>query len=98
MAVILEAGLNGIEQKLTPPAAVDRNIYVMDAEERAEAGIGNLPESLNDALKELAADKVVQDALGSHIYANFKEAKEIEFDMFRTNVHPWEREQYMKTY
>lgn len=98
MAVILEAGLNGVEQQLTPPEAVDRNIYVMNAEERAEAGIGNLPADLNDALKELAADKVIQDALGSHIYANFKEAKEIEFDMFRTNVHPWEREQYLKMY
>lgn len=98
MAVILEAGLNGVEQQLTPPAAVDRNIYVMNAEERAEAGISNLPSDLNDALKELAADKVIQDALGAHIYANFKEAKEIEFDMFRTNVHPWEREQYLKMY
>jgi glutamine synthetase len=98
MAVILEAGLNGVEQQLTPPEAVDRNIYVMNAEERAEAGIGNLPSDLNDALKELAADKVIQEALGSHIYANFKEAKEIEFDMFRTNVHPWEREQYLKMY
>lgn len=98
MAVILEAGLNGIEQQLTPPAAVDRNIYVMNAEERVEAGIGNLPASLNDALAALAEDKVIQDALGEHIYANFREAKEIEFDMFRTQVHQWERDQYMKMY
>ncbi|WP_102692581.1 type I glutamate--ammonia ligase [Rummeliibacillus pycnus] len=98
MAVILEAGLNGIEQQLTPPAAVDRNIYVMNAEERAEAGIGNLPANLNDALAALAEDKVIQEALGSHIYANFREAKEIEFDMFRTQVHQWERDQYMKMY
>ncbi|MGG0657787.1 type I glutamate--ammonia ligase [Rummeliibacillus pycnus] len=98
MAVILESGLNGIEQQLTPPPAVDRNIYVMNAEERAEAGIGNLPANLNDALAALAEDKVIQDALGSHIYANFREAKEIEFDMFRTQVHQWERDQYMKMY
>ncbi|HWI47472.1 MAG TPA: type I glutamate--ammonia ligase [Rummeliibacillus sp.] len=98
MAVILESGLNGIEQQLTPPAAVDRNIYVMNAEERAEAGIGNLPANLNDALAALAEDKVIQEALGSHIYANFREAKEIEFDMFRTQVHQWERDQYMKMY
>lgn len=98
MAVILEAGLNGIEQQLTPPAAVDRNIYVMNAQERVEAGIGNLPANLNDALAALAEDKVIQDALGEHIYANFREAKEIEFDMFRTQVHQWERDQYMKMY
>ncbi len=98
MAVILESGLNGIEQQLTPPPAVDRNIYIMNAEERAEAGIGNLPANLNDALAALAEDKVIQDALGKHIYANFREAKEIEFDMFRTQVHQWERDQYMKMY
>lgn len=98
MAVILEAGLNGIEQQLTPPPAVDRNIYVMNAEERVEAGIGNLPANLNDALAALAEDKVIQEALGAHIYANFREAKEIEFDMFRTQVHQWERDQYMKMY
>lgn len=98
MAAILEAGLNGVEEKLTPPPAVDRNIYTMTAEERVEEGIGNLPANLNDALKELAADTVIQKALGSHIYANFKEAKEIEFEMFRTHVHPWEREQYLKMY
>ena len=79
MSAILEAGLNGVEQKLTPPAAVDRNIYTMNEEQRAEAGITNLPSNLYDALQALAEDKVIQDALGSHIYANFKEAKEIEF-------------------
>ena len=43
-------------------------------------------------------DEVVQSALGGHIYANFKEAKEIEFDMYRSTVHQWERDQYMKMY
>ncbi|MBQ0137771.1 MAG: type I glutamate--ammonia ligase [Kurthia sp.] len=98
LAVILEAGLNGIENKLTPPPAVDRNIYMMNAQEREEAGIGNLPVNLDDALHALAKDKVIQGALGEHIYANFREAKEIEFDMFRTQVHQWERDQYLKMY
>jgi len=98
LAVILEAGLNGVENKLTPPPAVDRNIYVMSAEEREEAGIGNLPVNLDDALHVLANDEVVKGALGAHIYENFKEAKEIEFEMFRTQVHQWERDQYLKMY
>ena len=34
MAVLLKAGLDGIKNKLTPPAPVDRNIYVMNKEER----------------------------------------------------------------
>ena len=98
MAVILEAGLEGIRQKLTPPAAINRNIYVMSEEERQANGIDNLPAALDDALALLAKDKVAQEALGGHIYANFKEAKEIEFDMYRTTVHQWERDQYLKMY
>lgn len=98
MAVILEAGLQGIRQSLTPPAAINRNIYVMSEEERQANGIENLPAALDDALTLLAKDQVAQEALGEHIYANFKEAKEIEFDMYRTTVHQWERDQYLKMY
>jgi len=98
MAVILASGLDGVKNKLTPPAAVDRNIYVMNEEERAANGISNLPASLEAALTTLAADEVVRTALGEHIYYNFKEAKEIEVDLFRTTVHQWERDQYLKMY
>ncbi|KGR79656.1 type I glutamate--ammonia ligase [Ureibacillus manganicus] len=98
MAVILEAGLEGIRQGLVPPAPVNRNIYVMTEAERIANGIDNLPPSLDDALRLLEKDEVVKEALGSHIYENFKEAKEIEFEMFRSYVHPWERDQYMKMY
>ena len=98
MAVILEAGLEGIRQTLTPPPAINRNIYVMSEEERQANGIDNLPAALDDALGLLAKDEVVQRALGRHIYANFKEAKEIEFEMYRSTVHQWERDQYLKMY
>ncbi len=98
MAVILQAGLDGIKNKMTPPPAVDRNIYVMNEKEREEVGIENLPGTLQAAIKELSKNEVVRQGLGEHIYDNFVEAKEIEWDMFRTTVHPWEREQYLKMY
>ena len=98
MAVILKAGLDGIKNKLTPPPAVDRNIYVMNKEERRANGVEDLPASLYDALEELGNNKTIREALGEHIYANFVDSKEIEWDMFRTSVHPWEREQYLKMY
>ncbi|WP_342600777.1 type I glutamate--ammonia ligase [Psychrobacillus sp. FSL H8-0483] len=98
MAVILQAGLDGIKNKLTPPPAVDRNIYVMTEEERNENGIYNLPPTLFAAIQELGKSPIIRESLGEHIYANFVEAKEIEWDMFRTTVHPWEREQYLKMY
>ncbi|MBT2581983.1 type I glutamate--ammonia ligase [Planococcus sp. ISL-109] len=98
MAVLLGAGLDGIKRDLTPPKAVDRNIYAMNRKERKEVGIEDLPGSLSAALDELQNDEVMTKALGSHILNNFVEAKEIEWDMFRTSVHPWEREQYLKMY
>ncbi|MFC4712404.1 type I glutamate--ammonia ligase [Planococcus dechangensis] len=98
MAVLLGAGLDGIKRDLTPPKAVDRNIYAMNRKERKEVGIEDLPGTLSAALDELQKDEVMTKALGSHILNNFVEAKEIEWDMFRTSVHPWEREQYLKMY
>jgi glutamine synthetase len=98
MAVLLAAGLDGIKNKLQAPKPVDRNIYVMNKEERIENGIIDLPATLAAALDNLKKDEVIQAALGEHLLEHFIEAKEIEWDMFRTQVHPWEREQYMTTY
>lgn len=98
MAVLLKAGLDGVKNNLTPPAPVDRNIYVMSKEEREAEGIVDLPATLAQALDQLKADEVMVDALGEHIIEHFLEAKEIEWDMFRTQVHPWEREQYLQMY
>lgn len=98
MAVLLAAGLDGIKNNLTPPAPVDRNIYVMNKAERLEAGIVDLPATLAQALDLLKTDEVLVNALGEHLFEHFVEAKEIEWDMFRTQVHPWEREQYMSIY
>ena len=98
LSVLLAAGLDGIRNNLTPPPAVDRNIYVMSKEERDEVGIKDLPSSLIDALQELKNDEVIVESLGEHLFEHYIEAKEIEWDMFRTSVHPWERDQYLTNY
>ncbi|MDQ0159010.1 type I glutamate--ammonia ligase [Alkalibacillus salilacus] len=98
MSVMLAAGLDGVENKLTAPDPVDRNIYVMDKAEREANGVQDLPATLYDALQYLKSDNVIKEALGEHLTEHFLEAKEIEWDMFRTQVHPWEREQYLSTY
>ena len=98
MAVLLGAGLEGVRSGMEPPESVDQNIYEMSLRERRSMGIEDLPASLKEALDALADDKVIQSALGSHIYKNFVDTKEAEWNMFRTTVHPWEREQYMKMY
>jgi len=98
MSVLLAAGLDGIKNNLEAPKPIDRNIYVMSKEERIENGIVDLPATLAQALDLLKADSTMKHALGEHLFEHFIEAKEIEWDMFRTQVHPWEREQYMSMY
>ncbi|MFC4771834.1 type I glutamate--ammonia ligase [Enterococcus hermanniensis] len=98
MAVLIEAGLDGIRNDLTPPAAVDRNIYVMTEEERKEAEIYDLPSTIHNAIKALREDQIMVDALGTHIYTNFNEAKRMEWAAFRQTVSEWERDQYLELY
>ena len=95
LAVCLRAGLDGIKNKIVPPPACDRNIYDMTNAERSELGIGNLPGNLHDALLELQRSELIQDALGKHIYHRFMDAKLIEWDRYRIQVHPWEIEEYL---
>ncbi|ALS37371.1 type I glutamate--ammonia ligase [Enterococcus rotai] len=98
MAALLQAGLDGIRNEIEPPQAVDRNIYVMNEEERKEAQIHDLPSTLHNAIKELRKDDVMVNALGEHIFVNFVEAKRMEWAAFRQTVSEWEREQYLELY
>ncbi|MDN3983174.1 type I glutamate--ammonia ligase [Lactiplantibacillus plantarum] len=97
-AAVLEAGLDGIKNGIEPPKSVDRNIYVMDEDERAVAGIADLPSTLHNALKEFQTDPTMKKALGPHIYQSFLEAKRLEWASYRQQVSEWERDQYMELY
>ena len=98
LAVCLKAGLDGIKKKIQPPLPCDQNIYEMTQKERQEFGIGSLPESLSEALKKLVADQLIIEALGPHIAEHFLEAKKIEWERYRIQVHPWELEEYLTKY
>ncbi|MDY0405798.1 type I glutamate--ammonia ligase [Virgibacillus sp. 179-BFC.A HS] len=98
MAVLLSAGLDGVANKMDPPTPINANVYDMSEKERESNGIANLPATLKDAMIELSKDDVIVEAMGTHLYEHFIEAKQIEWDMFRTTVHPWEREQYLSMY
>ncbi|MFZ3170374.1 MAG: hypothetical protein WA118_00070 [Carboxydocellales bacterium] len=95
---MLSAGLDGIKHKLLPPAPTNRNIYEMSKAEREEAGIASLPGSLKEAIAELIKDEVIKNALGEHILSKYVEAKETEWDSYRTKVHQWELDQYIARY
>lgn len=98
LAVMLKAGLDGIKNTIEPPPPVNRNIYNMTAEERVKLGITSLPGSLEEALQELEKDEVILSALGDHITDHFLRAKKIEWDTYRTQVHQWEIDQYLKVF
>jgi len=98
LAVCLKAGLDGIKKKVKPPLPCDQNIYEMTPQEREKLGINSLPGSLSEALDKLTADQVIMDALGPHVTERFLEAKRIEWERYRIQVHPWELEEYLTKY
>ena len=98
IASVLEAGLDGLRNDLPPVHNIDENIYQMSLAERQEKGIVNLPDTLHNALKDLAADDVIKGSMGEHLYKSFMEAKTWEYDGYRQHVSDWERQQYMEKY
>ena len=98
LAVQLAAGLDGIERKLMPPDAVNKNIFTMSFRERRKYRIDELPRDLHEALDELAKDDVIRDALGPHIYERFVEAKREEWQEYIGQVSEWELNRYLGQY
>ena len=98
LAVMLHSGLDGIDNQLEPPPPVHKNVYTMSVRERRHHKIADLPASLNQALVQLGRDKIVQDALGDHIYRHFVQAKRQEWNKYAQQIHPWELETYLGIY
>lgn len=97
-AVMLKAGLDGIERGLKPPDPAEEDLYHLDAARMRERHLQTLPGSLGEALEEMQKDEVVQDALGPHAYERFLEAKKMEWDSYRLQVSQWELERYLSVY
>ncbi|BCV21448.1 type I glutamate--ammonia ligase [Moorella sp. Hama-1] len=95
LAVLLQAGLDGIKKGLTPPPPTDKNIFAMAPAELEAEGIGVLPGSLEEAIGALEQDEVIRAALGPHIYERLTLAQKLECDEYRTRVHQWEIDQYL---
>jgi glutamine synthetase len=94
-AVMLGAGLKGVEGKYPLPEPVEHDIFEMDEKARAEAGISSLPGSLWEAVEETKQSVLVNDVLGDHIFGKFIANKEKEWDMFRIHVTDFEINRYL---
>lgn len=95
---MLKAGLDGIKNKIEPPKEVVENIFDMSVADMDDQGIESLPGDISQAVQELLADEVIMSALGDHVLERFVEAKTIEWEVYRTQVHQWELDQYLKVF
>jgi glutamine synthetase len=96
-ACLLQAGLEGIENSYQLPAPMETNLYHLTPKEREERGIVSLPETLGEAVDELSHSKLMQKALGPHIFDRYVEIKRREWDEYRVQLTQWEMERYLPT-
>jgi glutamine synthetase len=94
-AALLHAGLEGIEKGYELPPPMEQNLYHLTAEQRKERGILALPETLGEAIDELAESELARRALGPHVFRRYVELKRKEWDDYRVQLTPWELEKYL---
>ncbi len=94
-AVILGAGLEGIEKEYPLPEPIEENVYFMSEEERKAKGIENLPGSLIEAIEITEKSELVRKVLGEHVFKNFIDNKKIEWDNYRKQVTSYELKTYL---
>jgi glutamine synthetase len=94
-AAMLQAGLEGIEKGYELPAPMETNLYDLTAEERKKLGIEQLPETLGEAIEEMAGSELVLKALGEHVFTRYIDLKRQEWEDYRVQVSEWELERYL---
>jgi glutamine synthetase len=98
LAVMLAAGLEGIDTQAEWREPVNQNIWEMSYRERRRLRIDDLPQDLNEACDALEKDEVVQAALGEHVAEHYLNAKRQEWREYVTQVSQWELDQYLAKY
>jgi glutamine synthetase len=98
LAVMLAAGLDGIESEADWREPVNENIWEMSFRERRRLRIDDLPRDLNEALDELEKDPLVTEVLGDHVTRQFLTAKRQEWRDYITQVSRWELDNYLLKY
>jgi glutamine synthetase len=94
-AVMLAAGLKGIQDKYVLPEPIEEDIYDLSPDKRKKLKIHELPGSLDEAVSLLEKSALVKEALGDHIFNKFIENKKIEWDRYRIHVSGYEIERYL---
>lgn len=95
LAVAIACGLDGVDRGEEPPYPLDESLVAYDDAELQRLGTPKLPMSLGDALNGLAEDDVIREALGDYIFEQLLSVKRQEWDDYRQDVSPWERDRYL---
>ena len=94
-AVMLAAGIDGIEKKTSLPLPVEKNIYSLSPQQHKKYKIEQLPESLGHALAIMKKSSFLKEVLGSHIFENYIHVKHEQWEDYRKQVTPWEINKYL---
>jgi glutamine synthetase len=95
-AVLLSAGLKGIEEGYELPPGAEDDVWSLSDTERRAAGYQALPQNLSEALDVMAGSEFVAETLGEGVFDFFCKNKRSEWQAFRRQVSPYERKRYLK--
>jgi glutamine synthetase len=96
-AVLLAAGLKGIEEGYELPAGAEDDVWALTESERRAIGLKPLPLSLNQAIQAMERSELVAETLGEHVYDFFLRNKRAEWEEYRRQVTSWELDRYLPT-
>jgi glutamine synthetase len=94
-AVILAAGLKGIEEGYELPEGAEDDVWELTDAERRALGIEPLPQSLDRAIQVMEKSELVAETLGEHVFDFVLRNKRQEWDEYRGQVTPYELERFL---
>jgi glutamine synthetase len=94
-ALLLAAGLRGIEQNYQLPEGAEDDVWALTDGERRALGMTPLPTSLNQAITAMENSELIAETLGEHVFDFFLRNKREEWRDYRRQVTEWERERYL---
>ena len=98
MALMIAAGLEGIEQSMTPAPANTVNLFEQSEEYRRSQNIQWLPRNLDEAITALESDSLSHSVLGASMLKSWVDTKREENFEFTNHVSRWERDRYLRMF
>jgi glutamine synthetase len=95
-AVMLAAGLKGIEEGYDLPEATEDDVWELTDAERRALGIKPLPQSLDAAIQIMESSELVAETLGEHVFDFVLRNKRQEWDAYRAQVTPFELKRFLQ--